>query len=85
LLGAKLSIASGADDADVAAEIVDADAFLHDYDWTDWSSLSEADAEMVMDWQKMFDDYNNGDIGPGHCDYIDDVDDDGGIGGLGVK
>ncbi|MFH1892460.1 MAG: SdrD B-like domain-containing protein [Candidatus Zixiibacteriota bacterium] len=81
LLGAKLSIASGADDSDVAAAIVAADAFLFDHDWNDWTSLSEADEDMVMDWQGMFDDYNNGDIGPGHCGD----DGGGGIGGLGAR
>ena len=70
LLGTKLSIADGADDSVVADAIADADAFLADNDWTDWAdeNLTEAEMAMVMYWQGMFDDYNNGDIGPGHCD-----------------
>ena len=45
-----------------------ADAFLADYDWTDWRSLSKDEKHMVNGWKSTFDDYNNGDIGPGHCD-----------------
>lgn len=68
LLGTKLNIENGADDTDVAAAIVEADAFLADYDWNDWDSLTEEEQEWVLDLKDMFDDYNNGDIGPGHCD-----------------
>lgn len=68
LLGAKLSIADGASDAAVAATIALADAFLADHDWNDWSSLSPAQKTMVNGWKSTLDDYNNGDIGPGHCD-----------------
>ncbi len=76
LLAAKLSINSGASDNDVADAIADADAFLAMYDWNDWSGLNEEDQDMVGDWKDMLDDYNNGDIGPGHCDDQDDEDDD---------
>ena len=68
LLAAKLNFASGASDADVANTVIDADAFLAMYDWMDWDSLSEEDQEMVLGWKDMLDDYNNGFIGPGHCD-----------------
>ncbi|HUV30324.1 MAG TPA: SdrD B-like domain-containing protein [Acidobacteriota bacterium] len=71
LLGAKLSIASGASGSDVDDIIADADAFLADHDWMDWDGLSDEDRQMVLDWQGTLDDYNNGDIGPGHCDEID--------------
>ncbi len=78
LLGTKLNLASGAGGSVVADAIDAADAFLTDHDWMDWENLSEEDRDMVMGWQGMFDDYNNGDIGPGHCDdYEDDDDDDG--------
>jgi hypothetical protein len=80
LLGAKLSIAAGADDSDVASAISAANDFLHDYDWNDWDGLSGDDKDMVMDWQSMFDSYNNGYIGPGHCDEATIYnDDDGGL------
>ncbi len=68
LLGAKLSIADGAGDGAVAMAIAAADAFLASHDWTDWNGLSTAQKDMVMAWHGMFDDYNNGEIGPGHCD-----------------
>jgi hypothetical protein len=68
MLATKLNIESGADDADVAMTIAMADAFLADHDWTDWDSLSGADQTQVLGWKDTFDDYNNGDIGPGHCD-----------------
>ena len=68
LLGAKLSIADGASESDIASEIADADAFLTTYDWTDWNSLSKDQKNEVLNLMSTFDDYNNGYIGPGHCD-----------------
>jgi hypothetical protein len=74
LLAAKLNISNGASGMDVADIISDADAFLADNDWNDWGDLSDADKGMVMGWQGDLDDYNNGLIGPGHCDDMDDYD-----------
>ncbi len=71
LLGAKLSIASGAGDIDVADIIADADAFLAGHDWNNWAGLSRADRNKVLYWQGMLDNYNNGLIGPGHCDELE--------------
>ncbi len=68
MLGAKLNIAAGADDTDVAAVIAAADDFLADHYYTDWNSLDKPTKHMVLDWMSDFDDYNNGLIGPGHCD-----------------
>jgi hypothetical protein len=68
MLGAKLSIASGADSAAIAAAIADADAFLSMYNHLDWAGLSASQQAMVNGLKDMFDDYNNGLIGPGHCD-----------------
>jgi len=68
MLGAKLNIAAGADDTDVAAIIAAADDFLANHDWTDWNSLSKPEKQMVIGWMSDFDDYNNGITGPGHCD-----------------
>ena len=76
LLAAKLNFASGASDGDVADYVTDADAFLADHDYMDWDGLSDDDKDMVMMWQGSFDDYNNGDIGPGHCADDDDDDDE---------
>ena len=72
MLGAKLNMASGADYSAISTEIADADEFLADNDWTDWNKKMK----FVINWMSTFDDYNNGDIGPGHCDeFGDDYDD----------
>lgn len=76
LLAAKLNFAAGASDGDVADYVTDADAFLADHDYMDWDGLSDDDKDMVMMWQGSFDDYNNGLIGPGHCEDDDDDDDE---------
>jgi hypothetical protein len=68
MLGTKLNIANGASDVDVADPLADADEFLAEHDWEDWSDLSSRQRRIVNLWKSMFDDYNNGIIGPGHCD-----------------
>ena len=68
LLGAKLNAANDADISSIAAIIAAADAFLATHDWNDWSSLSKDQMNMVRGWQSTLDDYNNGLIGPIHCD-----------------
>jgi len=68
LLGAKLNIAAGTGYSMVSEVIADADAFLADHDWADWSNLSAADKNMVLGWQSDLDDYNNGLMGPIHCE-----------------
>ena len=68
LLAAKLNIANGADASAVHAKICDADAFLAENDWTAWSSLCRPDRKLVLRLKTKLDRYNNGRIGPGHCD-----------------
>jgi len=68
LLGAKLSMANGASDLSIFDIVADADEFLADHDWTDWDDLTDMLKIRVMYWQGMLDDYNNGIIGPGHCE-----------------
>jgi hypothetical protein len=68
LLGAKLNIANGASGSSVGNAINNADEFLADHDWTDWDGLSNNVQKMILRWHKKFDEYNNGLIGPGHCD-----------------
>ena len=67
LLATKLSIANGADPSPVASYISDADAFLANHDWNDWSSLSRSEKNMVNWWKNKFDKYNNGMLGVPHC------------------
>lgn len=68
LLGAKLNIANGANGSAVNNTINNADEFLADHDCTDWDGLSNNVQKMILRWHNKLDDYNNGDIGPGHCD-----------------
>lgn len=75
LLAAKLNIAADSDGSVISTAIANADAFLADHDWNDWGSLSRAQKNMVNGWKSMFDDYNNGIIGPGHCDDSDSDED----------
>ena len=68
LLTAKLNIANGADDEDIADVITAADDFLAENDWNGWGELSQEDRQMVNGWKDMLESYNEGEIGPGHCD-----------------
>ena len=75
LLAAKLNIEDGASADDISGVIDDADAFLVDHEWQDWDSLDKDAQKQVLMWKDQLDAYNNGHIGPGHCDD-DDGDDD---------
>lgn len=67
LLAAKLNIKNGTNGSAVAGTIKDADAFLATYNASNWSKLTKADQQKIIDWAKKLDQYNNGEIGPGHC------------------
>ena len=68
LLAAKLNIASGANGSAVLQTITHADAFLAMHSAFDWNSLSSAQRQQVLAWMSTLDDYNNGMIGPDHCE-----------------
>ncbi len=68
LLAAKLNFAAGASDADVVGAVLDADDFLADHNYMDWTGLTHQEKNWVNGWKSTLDDYNNGCIGPGHCD-----------------
>ena len=68
LLGAKLNIANGASGSAILQTITQADLFLATHGAADWSSLSSAQRQQVLMWAATLDDYNNGRIGPAHCD-----------------
>lgn len=68
LLATKLSIANGATPDAVADAIAEADAYLADHDWLDWNDVRRDDKDMLEEWKDLFDAFNMGDIGPGHCD-----------------
>jgi hypothetical protein len=67
LLAAKLNMLNGADGADIASALLSADDFLTRYNWRDWKGLSPGQKQTVLDWKTILDNYNNGLIGPGHC------------------
>ena len=68
LLAAKLNGASGADGSVVAGIIAQADLFLARTGAPMWDSLSAADRRSVLNWADFLDRYNNGVVGPGHCE-----------------
>ncbi|RKX27551.1 MAG: hypothetical protein DRP45_00770 [Candidatus Zixiibacteriota bacterium] len=73
-LAVKLNGANGADLGAVADEIADADQVLTDYSCSDWDNLSRKQKKAINKLKSTFDDYNNGIIGPGHCDGLGDDD-----------
>jgi hypothetical protein len=68
LLGAKLNGESGADISSVSATIAAADAFLASHNSLSWSGLSSTQQQTVLGWMTTLDNYNNGLVGPTHCD-----------------
>jgi hypothetical protein len=66
-LGAKLNIANGASGASIASTIASADAFLATHNASNWSGLSQTQKVTVLTWMTIFDSYNQGILGPGHC------------------
>lgn len=68
MLGAKLNIANGASSSAVADVLAAADAYLATHDATDWANLGPAERGQVLTWMTHLDNYNNGLIGPGHCE-----------------
>jgi hypothetical protein len=67
LLAARLNIANGADGSAVSDTITAADAFLATYGPSSWGTLTKAQKNQVLQWMTTLDNYNNGYIGPGHC------------------
>jgi hypothetical protein len=64
---AKLNIFRGSSSTAVASTLAAADAFLASHDAGDWGALSKTQKTQVTSWASTFDQYNNGLIGPGHC------------------
>jgi hypothetical protein len=67
MLAAKLNIARGASATDIASALSASDSFLATKNQLDWGGLSKAQKNQVIGWMSTFDTYNNGLIGPGHC------------------
>jgi hypothetical protein len=67
LLAAKLNLASGAGSTTVDNIIKEADSFLSQHNYKDWDKLSKQDKSYVLYLMTKLDQFNNGEIGPGHC------------------
>lgn len=68
LLGAKLNMESGAGTASIFTVMNAADAFLANKNTLDWAGLTSAQQTQVLSWMTSLDNYNNGLVGPDHCD-----------------
>lgn len=68
LLAAKLSIARGADASAVSSTIAAADSALSTYPTKSWGGLSKSVKATILGLATTLDRYNNGYLGPGHCD-----------------
>ncbi len=68
LLGAKLNIKAGAFGGAAAATILSSDGFLATHNEADWSGLSDTQQAQVLAWKDALDSWNNGLVGPPHCD-----------------
>lgn len=64
LIAAKLNIAAGADDAEIKATITAADALIADLE----VGVDRLPSRDVSELNDKLDAFNNGDIGPGHCE-----------------
>ena len=69
-MAATLNGLAGADLTEVASELADGEAELieHEMEWDDPSGYSNAHRNAMNAIAGVLDDYNNGVIGPGHCD-----------------
>jgi phosphoketolase len=68
MLAAKLNIFRGASPAAINSILSAADTFLATNNSADWNAMNKNAKQQVNNWASTFDQYNNGQIGPGHCD-----------------
>ncbi|KKS98092.1 MAG: hypothetical protein UV73_C0003G0034 [Candidatus Gottesmanbacteria bacterium GW2011_GWA2_43_14] len=68
LLGTKLNILSGSIKQAISTYLSEADTVLAQYDQNDWLGLDSDTQQYIISLAEQFDLYNNGDIGPGHCE-----------------
>jgi uncharacterized repeat protein (TIGR01451 family) len=67
LLAAKLNMLRGASGSAIATTVAASDAFLNLKNSGDWGGLSKTQKNQVTGWMSTLDSYNNGLIGPAHC------------------
>lgn len=68
LLATRLNIAAGASSEAISSALSDADAFLAAYGLADWDGLGSDMRDQVEAWKDTFEQYNEGEIGPGSCE-----------------
>ena len=73
-IAAELNVLSGADPTAVASALADAKALLEANAGTKMISNKDADYDKAVYLAGILADYNEGEIGPGHCDDDDDYD-----------
>ncbi|WP_291423983.1 hypothetical protein [Deinococcus sp.] len=67
LLASKLGAFGGTDISSIQDTVTQADAFLAQHNAADWSGLSASQQAQVLSWMTTLDRYNNGLVGPSHC------------------
>jgi hypothetical protein len=69
-IAAELNFLAGADNSEVVDEFDEATVLFNTYTPSEIGSLGGSDAtrKMFVELAEVLDDYNNGEIGPGHCD-----------------
>jgi hypothetical protein len=73
LLTARLNIAHGAGDENIAATMETADTYLASHDWNDWNGLGRGDKQQILGWVGLLVNYNNGFPGPSRCQEFDEM------------
>jgi hypothetical protein len=68
LLAAKLNATNGASLSAISSVITAADNFLKTNNSSNWANLTKTQKNQVLSWMSSLDNYNNGLIGPGHCE-----------------
>lgn len=67
-IAAELNLAAGASDSDIATEFAQVTNWFNSNGPMD---VSKSNKNMLIGWANLLDQYNNGLIGPGHCDDME--------------
>ena len=71
-IAAQLNVASGATLGDLQDEFDAAKALFETYAPSEIAEASQSLRDQFIDLGAVLADYNEGALGPGHCDYIED-------------
>ncbi len=67
LMAAKLNIANGADQGEIAEIVAEVDAFLAEANWNRGARFTRDQLKQIFQWTLQLRLYNKGEIGPGAC------------------